>query len=177
MMRIFIYFFLCCSLAACSFQLRNNVPLAPPLHQIYLETNDPYGSLARDIKQSLQTAHAQVAPIREEAETVLAILQDTRSNILLSVNATQQTRQYNLHLVVEFEVKDNKGNVIVPSQILTQDKPITIQANEVLGSSNELNLFYQQMQREIVNSMMYRLSSIEISALINEHFATVHKST
>lgn len=171
-MRAFICLFLCVFLTACGFQLRNNVPLAPPLHQIYLETNDPYGSLARDIKQSLQTSHVQIVPIKEAAATILTIIQDTRSNILLSVNATQQTRQYNLHLVVEFEIKDNKGNVIVPSQILTQDKPITIQANEVLGSSNELNLFYQQMQREIVSNMMYRLSSIEMTAIINEHFAT-----
>lgn len=84
----------------------------------------------------------------------------------MSSNSTQQTRQYNLSVLVEFEINTAQGEVLVGKQTLTESKPITFQSNQLLGSSNEAVLFYQQMRRTLAYAIMNRIASKEITTII-----------
>jgi outer membrane lipopolysaccharide assembly protein LptE/RlpB len=86
------------------------------------------------------------------------------------VGATQQTRQYKLTASVTFEVSDNRSRPIIESQTLSEDRVITVQSNQILGSSNEANLYFQEMNRSLANAVMYRLSSNQITSKINQAF-------
>lgn len=154
------------TLAACHYRLQGEMSLAPPLHRMYLQTSDPYGQLARDLGQYLKMSHVELVSSPDKATTILTILKDTNSQILLSVGGTQQTRQYNLITIVEFELTDPKGRMIVNPQKLRESRAITIQSNQILGSSNEATLFYQQMHRSLAYAIMNRLASQEITQTI-----------
>lgn len=158
-----IIFCICSLLAACSFHLQGRKQLAPELHRLYLQAPDPYGQLARSLTQYLKMSNVQLVSCREEAITTLAILRDDTSQELLSVSGTQQTRQYNLRVTVVFDVLDRNGLSIIGPQMLTETRTITIQSNQVLGSSNEANLFYQQMRRTLAYSILNRLASREVT--------------
>lgn len=154
-------------LTSCGFHLQGEVQLAPPLHRLYLQTADPYGYLARNLQEYLKLSNVQLVSTKEEAQTVLAILQDSNGQQLLSVSGTQQTRQYHLTVTLVFEITDANGRVIVPAQTLTETRTITVQSNQILGSSNEANLYYQQMRRSLAYALMNRIASKEISAMID----------
>lgn len=159
-----------CLLTACGFHLQGETHLAPPLHRMYLRTPDPYGHLAQDLEQYLKMSKVQLVSSPDQATTILSILKDTNSQVLLSVSATQQTRQYNLINTVEFEITDSKGRVIITPQTFTESRAITIQANQILGSSNEATLYYQQMRLAIAYAIMNRLASQEVTHTLMKAF-------
>jgi len=159
---------LTCLLTACGFHLRGDLPLATPLHSLYIQSNDPYGTLVKELEQSLKMSRVTLVENESEAKTVFVLLKDATAQDLLSVSGTQQTRQYRLSVTVVFEIKDHSGRTIVPPQTLAESRVITVQSNQILGSSNEANLYFQQMRRTLASSILYRLSSREISQMVNQ---------
>ena len=161
-------------LTACGFHPQGDAKLAPPLKKMYLQTADPYGNLARNLHDYLKMSHVQLVNSPDEADTILEIERDGNSQELLSVAGTQQTRQYKLIVTVVFAVSDNKGRTILAPQTMTEARVITVQANQILGSSNEASLYAQQMRRSLAIAIMNRLSSIEVTKIVNTAF-TPHK--
>jgi|GEM_PF-833401 LPS-assembly lipoprotein len=157
-------------LTACGFHLQGEKQLAQPLHRMYLQTPDPYGQLAHSLKQYLKISGVELVPAPTEAVAILNVMRDDTSQELVSVSGTQQTRQYNLKVSITFEITDAKGVTIIAPQTLTESRTITIQSNQVLGSSNEANLFYQQMRRNLAYSILNRLASREVSRTIYQAF-------
>jgi len=169
-----ILFILCLSLilSGCGFHLQGERHLAAPLHRLYLQTPDPYGQLVQSLQQYLKLSKVQLVSSPQEATAILAILHDDTSQELLSVSGTQQTRQYTLKVTVVFEITHSTGLTIVKPQTLSESRTITIQSNQVLGSSNEANLFYQQMRRMLAYAIINRIASKEITQNINHEFTT-----
>ena len=151
---------------ACGFHLQGEMHLAKPLQHLYLETSDPYGQLARDLRQYLKMSNVQLAQTQSEATAILNIAHDETSETLVSVGGTQQTRQYSLKVTVMFEITDKNGRTLVPMQTLSESRSITVQSNQVLGSSNEATLYYQQMRRRLAYAIMTRIASAEVTKLV-----------
>lgn len=160
----------CIALIGCGFHARGEWHLSPPLQKMYLETNDPYGQLSRELTQQLKASNMLFAQHRNDATVVLRIEQDSTSQDLLSLNATQQTRQYKLTLTIRFSLQDINGVVILPTQIVQDSRIITIQSNQILGSSNEITLMTKQMHQGLANTMLNRLESPEVARLIDQYF-------
>lgn len=169
MKRCYILFFLFLGLVGCGFQPRGAFPLAPPLYNLYIQSCDPYGRLTRYIKQYLKASHVHVTCSPQTATTVLHILQEDEGQQLLSVGGTQQTRQYNLTLTVSFQITNACGVVLVPTQLLSQSRVIPIQVSQVLGGSNEANILYNQMRRDIAFDLMNRLASNCVTQTLMTH--------
>lgn len=167
---------LCLGLTSCGFHPRGAVPLAPPLHNMYLQTPDPYGQFARNLKQYLKSSGVHLTNTPQEATIILSILKEDTGQQLLSVGGTQQTRQYNLILTISFLLTDNKGTVLVPMQTISETRTIPIQSNQILGGSNEANNLYRQMRQAAVYDMMNRLASQNMTDAI-VHPVTPSKST
>lgn len=168
-LTIIITTLLTISLSSCGFHLQREMPLAPALHRLYLQSPDPYGTLSRNLKQYLKLSKVELVTSPAQAQTILVILRDANTEELLSVNATQKTRQYNLHVTVDFQVTDSNGRIIVPPQSLTETRIITIQSNQILGGSNAAFLLYQDLRRAISYAIMNRLVSYEITHIINQN--------
>lgn len=164
-------------LSACGFHAQGELVLAPPLHRLYLKTSDPYGRLARDLKEYLKASNVQLVSSPQEAETILTIMHELDSQELLSVSGTQQTRQYNLMTTVTFDISNNKGMVFIDNQKLSETRTITVQSNQILGSTNEANLFYEQMRRALAYDIMNRLASRQVTEAImsTPYVKTKHK--
>jgi LPS-assembly lipoprotein len=169
MLRLWVLCLLLFLLTSCGFHLRGETQLAPPLHRLYLQTADPYGYLSRYLQQNLKMSHVQLVSSPAEAETVLVIMKDENSQELLSVSGTQQTRQFNLRVTVVFSITTPQGLTLLSPQTLVENRIMTIQLNQILGSSNEVNLFYQQMRQSIANAMMTRIASQEVSEAVTQN--------
>ena len=176
-LQFFLFLFASLMLSACGFHLQGEMVLAPPLHRMYLQTPNPYGYLARNLKDALKLSKVHLVSSPNEAQTVLVILSDDTSQELLSVSGTNQTRQYNLHVTVTFEITTANGVVILPPQVFTETRAYTVQANQILGSSNEASLFYRQMRRALAYTIMNRIASREVTNMVNAAFSAQPNQT
>lgn len=165
MKQIFILLMLF-TLTSCGFHLRGSFTLAPALHKIYIETKNPYGQLTRNLQQYLKQSNVEITASPDTATTVLAILSESETQNLVSVDITQLSRQYNLVLTVTYQVTSAKGEVLVPPQTMTETRSLPIQANQVLAGSNEANTLYQKMREAIVFDIINQLSSAKTTALL-----------
>lgn len=165
-MRYFLVILMLLFLVGCGFHWRGQMPLAPALQTVYIKSPDPYGQLTRHLQESLKMSGAHVVDRPEDASTILVIVKEDTTQQLLGINGSQQTRQYNLILTVTFEVTTSSGQPKVPPQVITETRTLTIQADQMLASSNEANNLYQQMRLAIVYKIMSRLASQEISTLL-----------
>jgi LPS-assembly lipoprotein len=155
---------ICLLLSGCGFHLRGSFTLAPPLKLMYLQTSDPYGELAHNLRQSLAATGVVFTDTPRQATTILEILHENTSQQLLSVGGTQQTRQYNLVLSVVFQVTTPQGKMIIPQQTVSITQALTIQADQILGGSNEENNLYHQMRKAIIYTLLNVLTSKEANA-------------
>lgn len=164
--RTWFLIFMLFSITSCGYHLRGSMPLAAPLYKLYLDTNDPYGQLTRNLKQFLKVSNVTLVNKREDSTAILAILHEATSQQLLGISGTQQTRQYNLILNVTFQVTDPVGKVLVSSQSITETRSFTIKSDQILAGSNEANNLYNQMRQAIVYDIMARLGSTEVTRLL-----------
>jgi len=155
-------------LTSCGFHLRGELPLAPALHELYLKTSDPYGQLARNLRQFLKMSGVRLSATPEGAKTVLTILSETETDNLVSVDVTQLTRQYNLVLTVTYQIESPTGEVLVGPQAVAESRSLPIQSNQILAGSNEQYTLYQQMRQAIVYDIVSRLSSNAMTSLLSK---------
>lgn len=165
-MHKYFLLILCFLLSSCGFHARGPMVLCPPLQNLYLQTADPYGQLTRNLLLYLKMSGVHLAKTPADATSILEILGENTSEQLLNISGTQTTRQYNLILTVTYRITDSRGNLLVGTQTATEIRPLTIDANQMLSSSNQAISLYQQMRQAIVYDIMSRLASREISALL-----------
>lgn len=163
-------------LMSCTFQPQSALSMASPLQTMYLQTADPYGNLAQFLRDALLRSNIKLTNTPETANSILVITADQTSQDLLSVNDTQQTRQYNLHVTVSFIVTNRKGVSLLPQQTITETRAITVQSNQILGSSNEATLSFQQMRRALANAIVFRLASHQVTAIVNDSAKALGKN-
>lgn len=157
---------LSCLLASCGFHLRGVVELPPAFQRIYVQSEDPYSQVVKNLKRTLQFSGAKLTNTAKEANIILEILHEDKSEQLLSVGSTQETRQYNLVLSVTFALTDANGKTILSPQTVSEIRAITIQVNQILGGNNEANNLYQQMRSAIASNIMNRLASKNVTDLL-----------
>jgi LPS-assembly lipoprotein len=167
-MKKIICIILCFYLSSCGFQPRTAAVLSPPLHNLYLQTNDPYGQLTNNLRVYLKMSGVHLTKTPEAANTILEILDETTSEQLLNISGTQTTRQYNLILTVHYKITDNHGNILVDTQTASETRPLTINANEMLSGSNQATSLYQQMRQAIAYDIISRLASRDITNLLSK---------
>src|SRR5688572_11302291 len=106
-------------LCACGFQLRGPSHLPNAFQTLYLKSSEPYGPLTKELTQYLKMSGVTLTKTPHDAKIVLAILSEEKSQQLISVNGTQQARQYNLTLTVTFELTSPEGKLLLPPQIVS----------------------------------------------------------
>lgn len=167
-MRYFFILFLTLFISSCGFHPRGSVALAPSLQQLYIKSSDPYGWLPRGLADYLSYSGVHTTTSIANAETILDILHIDKNEQLLSVSGTQQTRQYNLILSVTFQLTDPKGQVFVAPQTVSETRVLTVASDQILGGSNEADNLYQQMHQAIIYDMINRLSSRNVTTLLEQ---------
>ena len=114
--------FLC--LTGCGFQLRGSYEL--PYQGVFVSAPSA-SSVARDIRRELTGGTTRVLPSAKDADAQLNILEERRDRQILSLSGAGRVREYELKMVVRYQLVDGKGGTIIPvseirlSRILAYD--------------------------------------------------------
>ncbi len=114
--------------------------------------------MQRYIKATNQT---KIVDSAKDAEAVFEQLQDTRVKTILSVNAQGRVREYRLQLDYKFRVVNARGQELVGSNEINLSRDITYDDSTVLAKDLEEGLLWRDMNNDLVNQIIRRLSIIK----------------
>jgi len=147
---------LCLALAACGFQLRGTANV--PFESIYLP--NATGGVALDLKRNIQAGtNAKVVDDPKRADAIMEFSNEAREKDILSLTGTGRVREFQLRYRVSFRVHDAKGNDLVPQQTIQLTRDVSFNDSEVLAKETEEQLLYRDMQADMVQQIMRRLSA------------------
>lgn len=154
---------LCLLIASCGFQWRGYNTIPPQLRTMYFTSNNPYGEFEARLKKSLQTTGITLVHSPHGAPVTLQILQTALSYNALSIGASSQATIYSVTYLVRLALLDKNGHTLVAPEDLTSTTNLTLSANQLLTTSNQIELTSQQLQRDIIVRIFDILSSEQVA--------------
>lgn len=148
------------SLSACGFALRG--PVSFPFKSIYIGLSDSSslgGELKRQIRANGQT---QITAEAKDAEVILDVLSETREKQILSLNSQGRVREYNLLYNFRFRLRDAVGKEYLEPVTVQLKRTITFNEAQVLAKESEEALLYRDMQSDLVQQIIRRLSVVKM---------------
>ncbi|UCV29074.1 LPS-assembly lipoprotein LptE [Ferribacterium limneticum] len=160
-LRQLLALILALALAGCGFHLRGVGSGNLPYKTMYIslpDTADVNIWLQRYIKASGSTTIVEDA---KSADAIFQQVSDQRQKAILSVNAQGRVREYRLQLDYRFRVVNQKGQVLIPPNEINLTRDITFDDSNVLAKDLEEGLLWRDMNNDLVNQIMRRLSVIK----------------
>ncbi len=145
-------------LAGCGFQLRGTASL--PFASVYVP--GATGGIALDLARNIEAGtNAKVVSDPKAAEAILQFTGEAREKEILSLTGAGRVREFRLRYRVGFRVHDNKGSDYVPQSTLELTRDVSFNDAEVLAKENEEQLLFRDMQGDMVQLIMRRLSAAQ----------------
>ena len=147
--------------AGCGFRLRGTPNFA--FKSIYV--NAPAGSgLGDDLRRAL-TANSALRVISNpqqmlEADVILDVLTDQREKTVLGTSSAGQVREFQLRMLFSFRLRTPQDRELMELTELQQQRDISYNESAALAKENEEALLYRDMQSDLVQQIMRRLSSV-----------------
>lgn len=160
-MRYLSVLILTAVLAGCGFHLRGSGSSQMPYKTMYIalpETADVRIWMQRYINAGGST---RIVDSATEAEAVFQQLQDSRGQTILSVNAQGRARELRLTLTYRFRIVDAKGRELVGPNEVSLSRDITYDDSNVLAKDLEQSLLWRDMNNDLVNQIVRRLTIIK----------------
>ena len=147
------------SLGSCGFHLRGVTELPPKLSRTHISGISPYSDFAVNLRQQLRANGVEIV----EANQSTATLRITRNRIdrqVLAVGSDGKVREYELFAAVSFEVRGADAAVLLENQTITLSREFIFDPDNVLGKREEEALLRENLRKDIVRLMIYRLQTI-----------------
>jgi LPS-assembly lipoprotein len=150
------------ALSACGFQLRgSNGQYHMPFQSIYLGFPDT-SPLGIELRRNLRGGDAVVVVTdASKAEAKFDVLSETRGKSILSLNSQGRVREYLLTYTLVFRVRDAKDAELLGATEISLKRSIAFNETQVLAKETEEALLYRDMQSDLVQQILRRLSAIK----------------
>ena len=160
-LRLLFALIIAAALTGCGFHLRGVGSGNLPYKAMYIalpDTADVNIWLQRYIKASGST---EIVEDAKAADAIFQQLGDSRLKTILSVNAQGRVREYRLQLTYTFRIVNQKGQVLVPPNEVALTRDISFDDSNILAKDLEEGLLWRDMNNDLVNQIMRRLSIIK----------------
>jgi LPS-assembly lipoprotein len=145
-------------LAGCGFRLRGTAEL--PFSSVYVP--GATSGIALDLARNIQAGtNVKVVKEAKEADAILEFTGETRQKEILSLTGAGRVREFRLRYRVGFRLHDGKGNDYVPLNTLELTRDVSFSDADVLAKETEEQLLYRDMQSDMVQQIMRRLSAAQ----------------
>jgi LPS-assembly lipoprotein len=149
------------SLTGCGFKLRGAQAYA--FQSIYLNGQDT-SLLLGELRRGLESG-GDVKVILDNkqlhaAQVILDVVTDQREKSVVGQTASGQVREFQLRLRFKFKLRGKDGKELIPETEILQQRDISFNESAVLSKEAEEALLYRNMQSDIVQQIMRRLSSV-----------------
>ena len=142
------------SLAGCGFALRGDYVL--PYTGVYVAApaNSPISDTLRRELQGVK----KFEPNAKAAQAQLNIVLEERDKKILSLSGAGRVREFQLKTVVQFQLVDATGAVIIATNELSLIRRMSFDDAQVVSKSQEEALLFADMEKDIAGQIMRRVS-------------------
>ncbi len=147
-------------ITACGFHLRGASEF--PFTTIYVAGSEttPFGlALRRNLKDQKNT---QLVTQATDAEVTLQIVSERPEKVILSLSVQGLVREYRLNSYLTFQVISRDGKTLLPPTTIMLHRVITYNENVILSKAAEETMLYKDMQGDLVQQVMRRLSVLKM---------------
>jgi LPS-assembly lipoprotein len=144
--------------AGCGFHLRGAADL--PFSSVYVPSAT--SGIALDLARNIRAGtNVKLVDDAKQADAIVELSGETRGKEILSLTGAGRVREFRLRYRVGFRVHDGKGYEFVPPSTLELTRDVTFNDSQVLAKESEEQLLYRDMQSDMVQQIMRRLSSAQ----------------
>lgn len=159
-LRYFLPFLLVLTLSGCGFHLRGDINLPENRQVMYLQGVNQNGPFGAELASVLRGSGVKLVNTPIAAQTVLQVTEPVDDRRVLSVSGTTgKVREYEILVSLNVSLKDNKGHVIIPNQVLSRTRDFTFDETGLLGKVTEEDVLRQEMRRELIQQILRLLRS------------------
>ncbi len=146
-------------LSSCGFQLRGQSNL--PFDTLHIGGATPMlVELKRNVVAGTKTS---LIDQPKDAEAIFEIVQEVREKVIQSLDTSGRVREYQLRYRVGFRVHDGKGQNWIPTSEIALTRDISFNDAQIIAKENEEALLYRDMQSDMVQQIMRRLTRAQRS--------------
>lgn len=149
------------TLIGCGFHLRGAIDLSDNVKVMTIEGINLQRGFGLDLKRGLISNGIVIVPQKQADSAVLKITKQSFDRRVLSVGSSAKVSEYELLGIVDFSVFDAKGKEIAASQRVQAQRDYQFDEDEVLGRESEEELLREQINRQLVQSMLRRIAAIK----------------
>ena len=148
--------------AGCGFQLRQNTDFAFKTLYANFSTTSPLGvELRRNLLGTGRIDLWTEPKLMLKADVILDILSEVQQKVAVGVSATGQVRELQLRLRVRFRLRTPQGVELIEPVELFQQRDLSYTESAALSKEIEQGVLYRDMQTDIVQQIMRRLSAVK----------------
>lgn len=148
-------------IAGCGFQLRGAVPLPDSLKQMYIQGINIQRGLGLTLKHGLEQNGVQVVNDYKKDSAVLTVLENKFERRVLSVGNNGKVSEYELYNLLKFKVTDGQGKLLIEPEQLEAIRDYQFDQTQVLSSDGEEAVLREQLDQQLVGSLLRRLSAVK----------------
>ena len=149
------------TLVGCGFHLRGAADISDSLKTMRIEGVSLQRDIGLYLKRGLVSNGIVVVDGGNADAAVLKITDNEYDRRVLSVGSSAKVSEYELHSKLRFMVLDAEGNVLAEEQQVEAQRDYQFDKNEVLGRESEETLLRDQLNKQLVQSILRRLSFIK----------------
>ncbi len=148
--------FLC--LTGCGFQLRGSYEL--PYQGVFVSAPSA-SSVASNIRRELTGGTTRVLPSAKEADAQLNILEERRDRLILSLSGAGRVREYELKMVVRYQLVDGNGATIIPVSEIRLSRILAYDDSKIIAKQQEEAMLYADMEKDAVGQILRRMVAVK----------------
>lgn len=146
------------TLNACGFTMRGSADL--PFRTLYNGIS-PGSVLADEFNRQARIASGtELVANRSRAEAAVEVTQESRAKEAVSFSPSGRPREYLLRYQVTFQVRDASGVALLEPTQISLRRYITTTDVEVLSAQLEEEFLYREMQTDMAQQMLRRISVV-----------------
>lgn len=152
-------------LSACGFQLRGTVLGSDlPFKTLYVSVPES-SALGSELRRNIRgSGEVELVSTPEEAEAILDVTNESRQRKILSLNSQGRVREYQLNYAATIRLHTNKNVVLLPPTVISLKRDLSYNEQFVLAKEAEENTLYRDMQSDLVQQILRRVSRIKPAA-------------
>jgi len=159
-------------LEACGMHLRGTADLPSALHTMHFKPENPNDAVALLLERQLKALGVTLLPSATKGGITLALTKSSASNTQPAVGLTTYAMNYQFSLSVRAQLLDSKGGLIRAHRFVATNE-LMLNLNQIY-IINQTTLAQGELQRELVNRILFWLSAQRSLRLPNQQAKTAN---
>lgn len=144
--------------AGCGFQLRGSYSL--PYESIYI-TGPDYAIIIAGLKRAVRSSGTRLADTPNDAEANFLPTGEFRLPVILSLSSSGRVREKRLTYRYSYRIVDKENRDLVLPGTVEIYRDITYADSDVLTKTQEEELLWKDMERDVVDQLMRRIAAVK----------------